>query len=74
MAKTRAWFKPLRGSYIASSYQGALTYIPFVSYLILSAWVPIHYLHPRSVAVFIAIPNWVIATIVMTAFARSRTS
>ncbi len=66
----KAWFKPLRKSYIANNYKGALTYIPYVGYLLLSLLLPMHYLSPKYLAVFIAVPNWVVATMVMTSFAK----
>jgi hypothetical protein len=75
MAKAKAnkaWFKPLRRSYIARNYKGALSYIPFIAYLALSLLLPLHYLSSKATAIFIAIPNWVVATIVMTAFAKSK--
>jgi hypothetical protein len=74
VAKSQAWFKPLRKSYIASTYQGALCYIPFVSYLLLSAIVVIRYMSSKFVAVFVIIPNWLAAYLLMTAFARSRSN
>ncbi len=74
MAGSKAWFKPLRSSYIASNYKGALSYIPFVAYLVLSAVLPFDYLKPRSIAIFIVIPNWVAAALVMTMFAKRHLS
>ena len=74
MAKSQAWFKPLRGSYIPVNYKGALTYIPFVAYLLVSVLIPFNYVSSKAVATFIAIPNWVVATWVMTLLARSKSS
>ena len=70
--KSKAWFKPLRKSYIASNYKGALCYIPYVAYLLLSLLLPIHYLSHKYLAIFIAIPNWVVATAAMTVFAKAK--
>lgn len=74
MATGQTWFKPLRKSYIAANYKGALSYIPFVAYLVVSAIIPFDEIKPRSVAIFIVLPNWVIAGIIMTVFARSKSS
>ena len=68
----KAWFKPLRKSYIANNYKGALCYRPYVAYLLGSLLLPMHYLSPKYLAIFIAVPNWVVATMVMSAFAKSK--
>jgi hypothetical protein len=68
---TKAWFRPLRGSYIAANAYGALTYIPFVAYLFVSAYIPFDNLAAK-LAIFIVIPNWVVATLVMTVLAKSK--
>jgi uncharacterized membrane protein len=68
----KPWFKPLRHSYIACSYNGALTYIPYVAYLVFSLLVPFDYLSHKVLAVLIVIPNWIIASQVMTWLAKSK--
>lgn len=74
MVKAQVWFKPLRGSYIATNYKGALSYLPYIAYLIASAIVPLKYLKPWPLALFMVIPNWLVATSIMTAFAKHRSS
>lgn len=71
--KKGAWFVALRGSYIPVSWQGWLTYVPFVAYLLFSMQVAKDVTNSASMAVLIIVPNWVAATIVMTWLAR-RTS
>ena len=64
------WFKPLRHSFIATNAYGALTYIPFIVYLVLSVYVPARYAHPGILAIFIILPNWILATGLFTLFAK----
>ena len=54
---SKPWFKPLRHSYIATNYKGALTYIPYIAYLVFSLLVPFDYLSHKALAVVIVIPN-----------------
>jgi cobalamin synthase len=72
--KAKAWFKPLRNSYIASNYEGALTYIPFVAYLIASLVLSLKYINSKVLAIFIAAICWIVGTLVMTAFAKIKSS
>lgn len=64
--KKGAWFYRVRGSYLPGTWQGWLTYIPFVVYLI---W-PLMYVSNRdfgiSASVFIVVPQWIAAAVVMT--------
>ena len=73
-AKKRKWFKPLRGSYIPVNSKGALTYIPFVSYLVATALVAFWYIDSKAIATLVVIVGWVIGSYVMTVFARSKSS
>jgi uncharacterized membrane protein len=68
-----AWFTQIRGSYIPVSWQGWLTYIPFVAYLVYSLVVAFDYTGNSLKAVLWIVPNWVAATVIMTWVAR-RTS
>jgi hypothetical protein len=72
--KNKYWFKPLRKSYIAANYKGALSYLPYIAYLTISFIVPLHYLKSKLVAFGLVIINWSLATLVMTAFAKSKSS
>ena len=71
--KKGAGFVPVRGSYLPVSWQGWLTYVPFIAYLIFSMQVAKEVTSSVATAVLIIVPNWVAATIVMTWLAR-RTS
>jgi len=60
------WFYKVRGSYLPGSWQGWLTYIPFVAYLI---W-PLIWTANQELSftarVFIIFPQWITAGVVMT--------
>lgn len=71
--KKGAWFVAIRGSYLPVSWQGWLTYVPFIAYLIFSMQVAKDATNSAATALLIIIPNWVAATIVMTWLAK-RTS
>lgn len=68
-----AWFVRVRGSYLPVSWQGWLTYIPFVAYLGYSWYVAFAYTGNDLKAVLWIFPNWVAAAAAMTWLAR-RTS
>jgi hypothetical protein len=71
--KKGAWFVAIRGSYLPVSWQGWLTYVPFIAYLLFAMQVAKGATHSAAAAVLIIVPNWVAATIVMTWLAK-RTS
>jgi hypothetical protein len=70
--KKGAWFVPLRGSYIPISWQGWLTYIPFMGYLVYSLVVGHQYTGNDLKTVLWVVPNWVAAAVVMTWLAKSK--
>jgi hypothetical protein len=66
MSKKTTWFVKTRGSYLPNSWQAWVLYIPYTAYL---AGLAIYVLNgPYSLwnAVFILVPNWVVALIIMT--------
>jgi hypothetical protein len=71
--KKGAWFVAIRGSYLPISWQGWLTYLPFVGYLVFSLVTAFTYTGNNVKAVLWIVPNWVAAAVVMTWIAR-RTS
>lgn len=65
MSKSK-WFIKIRWSYLPNSGAGWLTYIPYLAYLII---VPILVYRDSSswtLTVFITLPNWVAASVVMS--------
>jgi hypothetical protein len=67
MAKnSKKWFKKVRSSYIPISWQGWLSYLPYVAFLVLT-YLYIMYSFGYSVmSLLIIIPNWVAAVAVMS--------
>jgi hypothetical protein len=61
-----AWFVPIRGSYLPASTAGALTYIPYVAYLIFALVVGWQGTDSIGMAILFIVPNWIAATAVMT--------
>lgn len=64
--KKDMWFKKVRGSYLPCSWQGVLTYIPFLTFLV--ATVAYNYNTQSSLAsvALITFTEWVTVTVVMT--------
>jgi hypothetical protein len=68
--KTKKWFIATRGSYLPNTWQGALTYIPYVAYLFVSGLVVLKHPSPNIVKIFEIIAIWIAAAAIMTWFAR----
>lgn len=66
MSSNKKWFIKTRGSYLPKTWQGALTYIPYLTYLIgVSTYV--YYANLGFwTSILIAIPNWVTAGAIMS--------
>ncbi len=64
--KKGIWFKRVRGSYLPVSWQGWLTYIPFVAYLLFSFTVGCRDTQSYTLAALFIAPNWIAALVVMT--------
>ncbi len=71
--KKGAWFVAVRGSYLPVSWQGWLSYLPFIFYLVFAVEAAKVATDSVTTALLIILPNWVAATVVMTWVAR-RTS
>ena len=71
--KSQKWFIPVRGSYLPNNWRGWLSYIPFMAYLALAAYLGWRYTANNYEAVLYIIPNWVAAAVIMTWVAK-RTS
>ena len=70
--KKGAWFAKVRGSYIPVSWQGWLTYIPYVGFLIASmGYVNQTSDHLYEIPIRI-VPYWVSAAVVMFWLARNK--
>ena len=74
MAKrSKKWFIKKRGSYLPHSLPGALTYIPYIAYLVLSVVVLYHQTNSWTYTAFGTVPQWVAATVILT-WVAARTS
>lgn len=62
----KPWFIKVRGSYLPHAWQGWLLYIPYLAYT-LGAYI---FVMSRGYdgwsAIFILVPNWIAALVVMT--------
>ncbi|MEI6480949.1 MAG: hypothetical protein WCO19_01450 [Candidatus Saccharibacteria bacterium] len=72
-SKKSKWFKQVRGSYIPVAWQGWLTYIPYIGFLGVSAWVAQSNAGSGIGAVIGVVPYWVSALVIMSWIAK-RTS
>jgi hypothetical protein len=70
--RTEKWFIKKRGSYLPSSWQGWLTYIPFIGYLVASYIVVNRNTSSISNVAFSLVPQWVVATVIMTWIAQRK--
>lgn len=67
-----AWFVRLRGSYLPVTWQGALTYVPFVAYLSYSMTQVSPADHSILDGLMTIFPQWVAAAVVMTWIANRK--
>ncbi len=72
-SKKDKWFTPVRGSYLPNNWKGWLTYVPFIAFLLFSAWVDWDHNDSHSYAALIIAADWVAAVVIMTWLAK-RTS
>jgi hypothetical protein len=70
--KTDAWFVKTRGSYLPCSWQGWLTYIPFIAYLITSALVVRRQFSSIVSDIYYILPQWVVAAVILTWVAQRK--
>lgn len=70
--KKGAWFYRIRGSYLPATWQGWLTYVPFITFLIWSGLYSIETSFSLSEAVMLVFPTWVAAAVVMTWIASKK--
>lgn len=68
----KTWFREIRGSYLPSSWQGWLSYVPYTAYivgiLVFALQNSVDLLH----AIPIIVPNWLVALITMTWLAEHK--
>jgi hypothetical protein len=71
-SKDKAWFISLRGSYLPNNAAGWLTYIPYITYLVLTVVIAIQETSSYGLAVLFIVPNLVAATVIMTFIASKK--
>lgn len=71
-ARKDVWFVKKRGSYLPCSWQGWLTYIPFVAYLITSLLVVRHQFSSVITDIYYTLPQWVMAAVILTWVAQRK--
>lgn len=64
--KKGAWFVKLRGSYLPMTWQGRLTYIPYLGYLMAVLVFAAQTSENAMQFVMIIVPQWVAAVAIMT--------
>ncbi len=64
--KKGAWFYKVRGSYLPATWQGWLTYVPFVGFLITVFVAADRTQHSVSDKFYMIFPQWIAAAVVMT--------
>ena len=64
MKKSR-WFVRVRWSYLPASWQGILTYVPYLAYLIGVLVFVLNSNYNFWAAFFTVIPNWIVATLAL---------
>lgn len=68
-SKPKKWFIKIRGSYLPSAWQGWLSYIPYVGFLVIS-FISVNNRYNSATDVIVGIvPYWVSAVVVMHWFA-----
>lgn len=68
--KTKIWFKRVRGSYLPSSTEGWLTYIPFIGYCVGVALIVFWQTDTLWYQLFTVASQWVLATVLLTLVAN----
>jgi hypothetical protein len=68
--KKQTWFVAVRGSYIPNSWQGWLTYVPFIIFLGVVMQSAVNASDSFSDVFYAIFPQWVAAAVVMTWLAK----
>lgn len=68
----KPWFIKTWGSYLPKTWQAALTYIPYLAYLIAVLVFVLNRQDNFWLAVFILVPNYVVASLVMSWIAKQK--
>lgn len=69
-SKNQKMFIAVRGSYLPNNLAGALTYIPFTTYLVFAMVYGWRSTDTAAMAILFIVPNWIAAVAVMTWVAK----
>jgi len=72
MNKQTKWFNKVRGSYLPCSWQGWLTYVPYLAYLIGSFFIDNVGNHNVGYVLYTMVPQWVAATVILSWIAEHK--
>ncbi len=61
-----AWFYKVRGSYLPATWQGWLTYIPFIAFLLWSWFYGLASTDSVAQAFLLIFPTWIASAVVIT--------
>jgi len=64
--KKGMWFYKIRGSYLPATWQGWLTYLPFIAFLVWSWTYAMNTRPSVGEALLVIFPAWVASAVVMT--------
>lgn len=70
---TKPWFIKVRGSYLPSSWQGWLIYLPYLAYIVSVLVFVFVNNYDLWHAIVVLVPNWIAALVIMTWIAERRT-
>lgn len=70
--KKGAWFYKIRGSYLPATWQGWMTYIPFVGFLLWSWTIAMETQETLAEVALVVFPAWIAAAVVMTWLASKK--
>jgi hypothetical protein len=70
-SKSSSWFISVRGSYLPNSWEGALTYIPFIGYIVFITLEILNHNGTFKYKTLLIVSQWIFTAMVMTWFAKN---
>jgi hypothetical protein len=70
--KKDIWFIHVRGSYLPVSWQGWLTYLPYIMFLVVTPFVYYQFTNSVLATVYAVVPIWLAAVIFMSWLAAQK--
>ena len=66
------WFVAVRGSYLPASWQGWLTYVPYIAYLVFTLIYGVRTTHGLGQTAMFVFPQWCAGAVIMSWLARQK--